>query len=206
MICPKCKSEVKDPKAKFCEYCGEELDLDPIEETPSESVQKPGFFSLEERKNPLPWWRYLIAIGVYFAIMEFGAFIFQLSLTLIYEKISGQPAKVDDVYTVEAAKFINIWMQILTYAVVTLATVIILWKPLKEDIKYTGTKIGKFFSFVGMGVVGVYGASFACTIIYYILEIFLGAGFLTGDSANQAAIESMLKGAGALSLRFTQLS
>ena len=197
MICPKCKSQIDDPTAKFCDVCGEPLDQDPLEEQPKPE-KKHGFFSLEERENPLPWWRYLIAIGAYFFIMEIGAFIFQVIFTLVYQSFSGEPARIDGTYTEAAANFVNIWMQIATYLAVTITTVILLLKPLKLDIQYSNSKKLKTFAFVGMGIGGVFAANALCTTFYTILELFFGKGYFSGDSQNQQAIVDMLKHAGVI--------
>lgn len=193
MICPRCKSEIKDETATFCEMCGYELDKDPDEfEEIQEAPVKRGLFTFEERENPLPWWRYLITIGVYFGIMEIGAFLFQLLMMYIYTATTGQPVQIDGAYTPEAANFINIWVQILTYATITAATVILLWKPILSDVKYSSSRVGKVFALIGIGIAGVYAANILCNILFTIIELFLGKGFLTGDSQNQQAIEEMI--------------
>lgn len=133
---------------------------------------------------------YLQAIIIYFLSMYIGASFIQTLLIMIYPALFGKNPTYEDPFgnsqfTTHFIDFANLWTQILVYGIIFTVLVLILKNAIRRDFARTKNDWKFTLKKVGLGIVYVYVASYACNILLTLLQI-------TQDSENQDAIVGML--------------
>lgn len=141
---------------------------------------------------------YLNAIIIYFAVMYIGASVVQSLLMGVYKLIYDLPISYTDTNGViqfypHFMDFINLWTQILVYALIFVVLFFMLKKVFLSDINRSKSDMKNTFKQAGLGILYVYAASYACNIVLSLLQI-------TEDSENQDAIVSMLSSPNVLAI------
>ena len=134
----------------------------------------------------------LISIIFYFFVMFILSEIITSIAISIYLKVNGFSKEIVDVSSElfnenvydHMVSILNLVLQILIYTILTIGTVIIMWKPLKKDLSNI---TGKIFGYGAMG----YGLAMAGSLVSTILFAVLGITGYKSSATNQDAIDAM---------------